>query len=48
MIYTPEWLKNKKAAINLQNATNPYCFMYAIAIALFHEALGNNPGRIIN
>ena len=45
-IDTPEWLKNKKATINLQNANNPYCFMYAIAIVLFHEALDNNPGRI--
>ena len=45
-IDTPEWLKNKKATINLQNTNNAYCFMYAIAIALFHEALGNNPGHI--
>ena len=45
-IDTPEWLKNKKATINPQNANNPYCFMYAIAIALFHEGLGNNPGRV--
>ena len=45
-IDTPEWLKNKKATINPQNTNNAYCFMYAIAIALFHEALGNNPGRI--
>ena len=45
-IDTPEWLKNKKATINPQNANNAYCFMYAIAIALFHEALGNNPDRI--
>ena len=45
-IDNPEWLKNKKATINAQNTNNAYCFMYAIAIALFHEALGNNPGRI--
>ena len=45
-IDTPEWLKNKKATINLQNTNNAYCFMYSIAIALFHEALGNNPGCI--
>ena len=45
-IDTPEWLKNKKATINPQNTNNAYCFTYAIAIALFHEALGKNPGRI--
>ena len=45
-IDTPEWLKNEKATINPQNTNNAYCFMYAIAIALFHEVLGNNPGRI--
>ena len=45
-IDTSEWLKNKKATINPQNTNNAYCFMYAIAIALFHEALGNNPGCI--
>ena len=45
-IDTLEWLKNKKATINQQNTNNAYCFMYSIAIALFHEALGNNPGRI--
>ena len=45
-IDTPEWLENKKATINPQNTNNAYCFMYAIAIALFHEALDNNRGRI--
>ena len=45
-IDTPECLKIKKATINPQNANNAYCFMYAISIAHFHEALGNNPGRI--
>ena len=45
-IDTPECLKIKKATINPQNANNAYCFIYAISIAHFHEALGNNPGRI--
>ena len=40
------WLKNKKATINPQNNNDTYCFMYAITIAFFHEALGKNPGRI--
>ena len=34
------------ATINPQNSNDTYCFMYGIAIALFHEALGKNPGRI--
>ena len=42
-IESPPWLK---ATINPQNSNDMYCFMYAIAIALFHEALGKNPGRI--
>ena len=42
-IESPPWLK---ATINPQNSNDTYCFMYAIAIALFHEALGKNPGRI--
>ena len=45
-VETPAWRKNKKAPINPQNNNDTYCFMYAIAIALFHEALGKNPGRI--
>ena len=44
-IDTPEWLKNK-ATINPQNFNDVYCFMYAITIALCHEGLGKNPGRI--
>ena len=45
-IESPQWLQHKKATINPQNSNDTYCFMYAIAIALFHEALGKNPGRI--
>ena len=45
-IESPQWLRHKKANINPQNSNDTYCFMYAIAIALFHEALGKNPGRI--
>ena len=45
-IESPEWLKHKKATIDPQNKNNIYCFMYAIAISLFHEALGKNPDRI--
>ena len=45
-IESPPRLKHKKATINPQNSNDTYCFMYGIAIALFHEALGKNPGRI--
>ena len=45
-IESPQWLRHKKANISPQNSNDTYCFMYAIAIALFHEALGKNPGRI--
>ena len=45
-IDTPEWLKHKKATINLQNVNNVYYFMYAATIALYHSELGKNPGRI--
>ena len=45
-IESPPWLKHKKATINPQNSDDTYCFMYAIAIAFFHEVLGKNPGRI--
>ena len=45
-IESPPWLQPKKATINPQNSNNTYCFMYAIAISLFHEVLGRNPGRI--
>ena len=45
-IDTPEWLKHKKATINPQNKNDVYCFMYTIGIALYHNELGKNPGRI--
>ena len=38
--------KKKEASINLQNFNDVYCFMYTITIALCHEGLGKNPGRI--
>ena len=43
---SPVWLQCKKATIKPQNSSNTYSFMYAIAISLFHEVLGKNPGRI--
>ena len=45
-IESPPWLQHKKATINPQNSKNTYCFMYAIAISLFHKVLGKNSERI--
>ena len=45
-IESPLWLQRKKATINPQHFNDVYCFMYAITIALCHEGLGKNPGRI--
>ena len=45
-IESPPWLQHKKATINPENSNNTYCFMHAIAVSLFHEVLGKNPGRI--
>ena len=41
-IDSPEWLKNKRAAINPKNKDNE-CFKYAIAIALNHERIKKDP-----
>ena len=42
----PDWLKHKKATMNAQNVNELYCFMYAVAIALFNKEFGNNLGGI--
>ena len=44
-IDSPEWIKNKKATINLKN-NDDKCFQYAISVALNHERIGKNPQRI--
>ena len=41
----PEWLKNKKAAINPKNNDNK-CFQYALTVALNYQNIKNNPERI--
>ena len=43
-IHSLQWIKNKKATINLQN--NKYCFQYAVTAALNHETIGKNLQRI--
>ena len=42
-IDSPEWLKNKKAAINPKNKKDDNCFQYAIAAALNYQNIKNNP-----
>ena len=46
-IKSPEWILNKRATINPKNKDNK-CFQYAIAVALNHQKIGNNPERISN
>ena len=41
----PKWLKNKKTTINPKN-NDAKCFQYALAVALNHEQIKNNPERI--
>ena len=45
-IEPPLWVQHKKATINPQHFNDVYCFMYAITVALCHEGLGKNSGRI--
>ena len=42
---SPEWLKNKKATINLKN-NDDKCFQYALTVALIYQQIKNNPERI--
>ena len=45
-IDSPDWIKNKKATINLINKKASKCFQYAVTVALNHEEIGKNPERI--
>ena len=47
-IESPEWLRNKRATINLQNYDDNNCFQYAIAVALNHQNIANHPEKISN
>ena len=42
----PDWLKHKKATINLKNKDNK-CFKYAVPVALNHQSVKNHPERFI-
>ena len=38
-IYSPDWIKNKKASINPINKKDNKYFLYAVTIALNHEEI---------
>ena len=40
---SPDWIKNKKAAINLINKKDNKCFQYVVAITLNHEEIKKDP-----
>ena len=44
-IDSPDWIKNKKSAINPKTKDND-CFKYAITVALNHNEINNHPQRI--
>ena len=44
-IVSPEWLKRKKATINLKN-NDDKCFQYTSIVALNYQNIKNNPERI--
>ena len=44
-IDSPEWLKNKKATINLEN-NDDNCFQYALIVALNYQNIKSHPERI--
>ena len=45
-IESPEWVKNKRVAINPKNTKNNNCFQYAITVALNYQNINHNPERI--
>ena len=45
-IDSPDWIKNKKAIINLNNKKGNKCFQYAVTVMLNHEDIGKNSERV--
>ena len=41
-IYSPDWIKNKKATRNPTNKKDNKCFQYAVTVALNYEQIKNN------
>ena len=46
-IESPEWLRSKRATINLQN-NDDKCFQYALTVELNHQNIRNNSEGISN
>ena len=46
-IDSPDWIKTKKATINLANKKDSRCFQYAITAAINHEVKGKHHKIII-
>ena len=44
-IDSPDWIKNKKAAINPIIQKDDKCFQYAVTVALNHEEIKKDPQR---
>ena len=44
---SPEWLENKRAAINPKNKKDYNCFQYAITVALNYQNIEKNCQRIL-
>ena len=44
-IDSPEWIKNKRSAINLKNKNNN-CFQYVVTVALNHDKINRDPQRV--
>jgi len=42
---TPEWIKSRKATVNIKNK-NDKCFIYSVLCALFYEEIKNKYGRL--
>ena len=45
-MYSPDWVKNKKATINPINKTDNKCFQYAVTVALNLEEMKKDLQRI--
>ena len=46
-IDSPDWIKHKKATINLNNKDDK-CFQYAVTVALNYTEIKWNPERVSN
>ena len=45
-IDSPDWIKDKKATLNLINKTDNKCFQCTVTVALNHEEIKKDPQRI--